>query len=264
MKQKLFAIALAAGLAHFSGSAFAQQGASTARITQEGSNGIATINQLDNFSGHFAEITQLSGDANRAVINQSQLGAPDVFTGTSAGITQGGGNMNVAYLDLHVDGNAAARIEQDGSGNQSTITIANSTLVGAVNTQAGTNNVGLLNQQGGYRTEASLDQVGLRNFGSIYQHSATLSTVIATQAGDFNVTDIDQFGVGEVETHQIGNWNTLGVMQAGGIIQINTVKITQASNRNTANVTQNGDGFSAVIVQSGGDGNTATINQRFH
>lgn len=266
MKLKLLTMTLAAGLAYVAAPAFAQdgaQGASLARITQQGSNGIATINQLDNFSGHIAEILQISGDANQAVINQSQLGAPGAFTATSARITQGGGNLNVAYLDLHVDGNAAARIVQDGSGNQSSVTIANGTLVGASNTQAGTDNVGLVNQRGGFRTDASLDQVGNGNYGSIYQRSASLSTVAAAQAGDLNTAYIEQFGVGEVETHQTGNQNTLNVLQEGGLIQINTVSITQASNRNTANVVQNGDGFTAVIVQSGGDGNTATINQRF-
>ncbi len=64
MKLKLFAISLAACLAQAAVPAFAQQGASVARISQQGTNGVATITQLDNFSGHDATITQTSGDAN--------------------------------------------------------------------------------------------------------------------------------------------------------------------------------------------------------
>lgn len=290
MKRKLFAIALAAGLAHAAAPAAAQEGASTARITQLGSNGRATIDQSGNLGGVGADITQNSGDANMAVINQSRLGDPVTPSSVSASITQGGGDFNAASIDQHDSGNVSARIGQDGSGNQSAITIEGSSKTAIGNTQAGIGNVAVMHQANVLNGGFSLDQAGNNNFGSFKVGSgfetvtatqngnsnvlyidqtgamptSNVVDVTATQAGDFNTAYINQTGaVGNVETHQTGNGNALSVSQDGIGSELNTAAITQASNGNLAAVTQVGGGFTATIVQNVGDGNSAVINQHF-
>jgi len=289
MKLKLYALTLAAGLAYAGSPAFAQE-ASIAQITQSGTNGAATINQVANLGGVDAQITQTSGDANMAAINQSHLGDPVTPSSVSASITQGGGNANAASIDEHDSGNVSALITQAGTNNQSTITIQVSKKTVLSNTQTGANNVAVLNQSNVLNGGFSLDQTGNNNFGSFTVGSG-FETVTATQNGDFNVLYLDQTGatptstvvevtatqtgdfntayinqtgvVGNVETHQTGNHNALSVSQDGIGAELNTATITQASNMNYAKVTQVGGGFTATILQNVGDGNSAVINQHF-
>jgi hypothetical protein len=261
MKPKLYALALAAGLACALAPAFAQD---TSTITQLGTNGIAKIDQVGNFGTNDATITQNSGDANMATIRQTGLGSSTIPTSADATIIQGGGNTNFGFIDQHDSGRVSADIVQDGGNNQSTIVQANSDRAAISNTQTGLSNAAMFTQSNVFEGGISYDQTGDGNLVTVIQHDGGFLTANGTQTGTGNNAYIDQTGTRAiVETRQEGIANRLTVAQEGGGGDNSNISITQTTNFNVANVTQVGSGFTATVVQNVGDGNTATINQHF-
>lgn len=189
---------------------------------QQGRNAVSgqvTVNQTggENIS-YYSSTTSTDNDA---VINQTGIGNNSVvlqdFQGGSAlaTVTQNnaGGPVNSAYIDQVSDGFAAtpaefaygaeAHINQDGSGNSSSIVQSGfSTTVAAgnyaENDQNGDGHSSSI-MQGGIDNFASVTQSGLGNWSSVDQGGNANSAVV-TQSSNANVSTVSQGGSNNAAT----------------------------------------------------------------
>ena len=189
---------------------------------QQGRNAVSgqvTVNQTggENIS-YYSSTTSTDNDA---VINQTGIGNSSVvlqdFQGGSAlaTVTQNnaGGPVNSAYIDQVSDGFAAtpaefaygaeAHINQDGSGNSSSIVQSGfSTTVAAgnyaENDQNGDGHSSSI-MQGGIDNFASVTQSGLGNWSSVDQGGNANSAVV-TQSSNANVSTVSQGGSNNAAT----------------------------------------------------------------
>lgn len=189
---------------------------------QQGRNAVSgqvTVNQTggENIS-YYSSTTSTDNDA---VINQTGVGNNSIvlqdFQGGSAlaTVTQNnaGGPVNSAYIDQVSDGFAAtpaefaygaeAHINQDGSGNSSSIVQTGySTMVSsgnyAENNQTGDgHSSGIM--QGGIDNSALVNQSGLGNWSSVDQGGNSNSAVV-NQSSNNNVSTVSQGGSNNAAT----------------------------------------------------------------
>ena len=185
---------------------------------QQGRNAVSgqvTVNQTGGEnSSYYSSVTSTDNDA---VINQTGVGNNSVvfqdFQGGSAlaTVTQNnaGGPVNSAYIDQVSDGFAAtpaefaygaeAHIDQDGSGNSSSIVQTGySTTVGAgnyaENDQTGDGHVSTITQ-GGIDNYALVTQTGTGNLSTVDQ-GGNANSAIVSQASSGNSSSVNQGGNG--------------------------------------------------------------------
>ncbi len=211
-----------------------QSGSShTATVEQGGSDHIASINQSG--SNHIARIEQRGSD-NSAVITQSGYG-----TGNEGVINQSGNHNN-------------ATITQSGEGLSYTI--------------SQTGDFAMLNViQTGTDNSADLDLGGQDNHAQMTQTATTgNSDVVLKQDGHDNWASASQDGTAlEVTIEQMaGEYNKATIKQVGSSMSAKVVQSgtgLSGESMNIAMIDQTSTGAVAAITQSGGAGNSATINQ---
>ncbi len=261
MRCEVRAIALAACLVCCAASAFA---AETATIQQTGSNGNATINQMENAGNVESVIAQSGGSGNAAVITQLAIIDTDMAAAAQASIAQHGSG-NSALLSQSGTDMQGASISQTGNDNRATLTAF-----------SGRASVGIIQSGNANGADVTFDtsrsglavlQSGNNNYARVSEHNGAFFEVSASMNGNSNSAYIDvSGGWGIVTANQTGDHNELHITQntqdAMGF-ENNTATITQATSFNFASIAQVGAGMTATIVQDTGNHNTASINQHF-
>jgi hypothetical protein len=283
MKTRLHAVALAAGVACASASAFAGD---TAHATQAGTNNVFSVQQIANSGNNSATIRQgLSGpaDGNSANISQrtvsgsvavvgqdgiDNLGTLDqrntnasqvtisqqsFGSGSTGAVEQAGTSLSITNLQQVGDGNSATLSQKQTVGSQTMLL------------QQGDANTARLTVVGADRSRVNVNQLGTGNYSTVNQHQGSNLVLNASSLGQDHTLLVDQSGVDLLaQTEQLGAGNSLSVIQKGdgGAGGLNRAIIQQTGNANLADVTQRGAGFTADLTQSG-SGNMGTIQQRF-
>jgi hypothetical protein len=270
----------------------------TATISQQGSLGVATIEQEFGPFSIVASIFQGPGVGSRATIEQlrssdaqvsiRQFGDRQTATvrqvpvdGGHVTVTQDGGPGNTTTIEQNAL-SATANVLQFGSNNEALITQNGMVLRADVN-QKGTGNSVTVTTAGSFTQTVSADQRGANNRAEIGLNGPDSNVANLVQYGTDNLATIRGFGAqasisqdgagntGDISLNGEGSQGTIqqrGTANRAYIISVgdnNLATIRQGGQNNLARIDQNGSGLVATILQnttSPGYGNVANIVQR--
>ncbi|MFT3938987.1 curlin [Rhodopseudomonas sp.] len=252
-------------------------------VVQDGSNNVFSIKQGN--TSNSTSVTQ-TGAWGLAYVRQG-IGVAEQDKATANWLPTGG-NSNVATISQASSGvNYAVAVQ--GGGNSNSLSIgqtgalhgANAWQIGSTNTfssiQTGTGNTAGLSG-GIYGADDPIKQIGNSN-SYVSTQSGSYNTANGSQTGDLNyVTNVQTGSHGAIAGTQNGYYNSVDSVQSGSY---NTLKYAQTNvsgsswnqivnsqtgagtvlAANLADIKQDGYGLYSNGVQSGGDGNSATVSQ---